>query len=271
MNLVFDVGGTNMRVAAAVNGELVDVQRVKTDASPAGYKQLLALLVQVSCGRKVDAIAGGLPGQLVGRDGKVMVMQNLPAWEGLEIGKAIRDAFGCPIYIDNDAALCGLGEAHFGSGSKTGIMAFYTVSTGVNGVRIRDGVVDSPPLRYELGYQVIGHDSNGKRLNLETLVGGAALQKRLGTTAEGVHNATEWRRSEDYLVAGLYNTILYWGPAVIILGGKMMRELDIGRIQHELRLLPKVFETWPQLKAAVLEDTAGLRGAAVWLMQTNHP
>jgi predicted NBD/HSP70 family sugar kinase len=270
MKLVFDVGGTNTRVAVAANGEITEVKRAKTDPSRDGYKQLLAMLAEASSGHKVEVISGGLPGQLIGLEGEVMAMQNLPAWVGLTIGKDIREAFDARVHINNDVALCGLGEAHFGAGSAKGTMAYYTISTGVNGVRIRDGVIDSPPRRYEMGYQVIDHDSTRRRLSLETMVGGAALEKRLGALAEVVHDPAEWRRVEDYLVSALYNTILYWGPAVIVLGGKMMRDLDARRIERELTTMPKVFESWPAIKTASLEDDAGLRGAAMWLMQSDQ-
>ena len=221
----------------------------------------------MTSGLRIEAAAGGFPGQVIGEDAEVMAVRNLPNWIGKKLGSGITGVLHCPAYLTNDTPLCGLGEAYFGAGITKGLMAYYTVSTGVNGVRIADGVLDSPPRRYELGFQVISHDEEGNQISLETLIGGGDLEKRLGIPPHEIHDPEVWSGLEKYLAAGLYNTILFWGPELIVLGGKMMRDLDIQRIEKQLHKMPKVFEAWPKLKLAALGDESGIKGAHAWLGQ----
>jgi len=269
MLLVYDLGATNTRVGLVDKGVLADLVKVPTDRSKLGFAKFMGVLQEVAAGRRVNAIAGGMPFQLIGEDGEVAVANNLPEWDGLRIKAGIRELFDCPVYIENDTVLCGLGEAHYGAGSKTGVMVYYTVSTGVNGVRLVNGAVDPTISRFEMGYQIVDAVS-AKMRSLESFAGGAALEKRLGKAPKDVKDKTVWSSVERYMAAGLYNTALYWNPSVIVVGGKMMRDLRLEEIERILNDFPKVHEAWPVLKNAECGDEAGVRGAMVWLEQHGH-
>jgi predicted NBD/HSP70 family sugar kinase len=264
--LVFDVGGTNTRLALAESGALKDVVRVPTDRGVDGLAKFVRAIKDVVGDGQLTAVAGGLPVQLAGEDGEVVLASYLPGWLGKTVVAQLRDELGCPVYVANDTALCGLGECTAGAGTRAGVMAYYTVSTGVNGVRLVDGKVDSTVGRYELGKQIVGY-SGQERRSLESLVGGAALEKRLGKAPHDVRQPEVWRELERYLAAGLYNTALYWNPSVIVLGGPMMRDIELERVADELKQFPAVLAEWPQLVAAALHDEAGLYGALAWLEQ----
>lgn len=269
MVLVFDLGGTNTRIAVAKGGRLGEVIHVPTDETAAGFARFLGALQEVAGENKIEAVAGGCSLQLKGEEGEVAVATNLPDWLGVRFRKGIEELFGCPVYVANDVEMAGLGEAHFGAGITEGVMVYYTVSTGVNAARIVDGAVDRTINRYELGYQIIDHAA-GKPQSLESLVGGAALEKRLGKAPREVRDKAVWRGLERYLAAGLYNTMLYWSPATVVLGGSMMRDLEVDRVADELATMPMVHEAWPLLKLAECGDEAGIRGAMVWLSQQGH-
>jgi predicted NBD/HSP70 family sugar kinase len=224
---------------------------------------------ELAKGKHIKAVAGGFPGQLRGDEGEVVLATNLPDWTGLHLRARIKDVFDCPVHIANDVAMCGLGEAVAGAGIAKGVMAYYTVSTGVNASRIVDGKVDATIPRFELGYQIAGA-VNGRAVSLESLAGGAALERRLGKPPHEVHDRAVWAQIEQYVAVGLYNAILYWNPAVVVLGGKMMTDLRLAGIAAELEKLPQVMEEWPELRAAKLADEAGLRGALAWLGQMGY-
>jgi predicted NBD/HSP70 family sugar kinase len=269
MQLVFDLGGTNMRLALAENGTLNEILRIPTDRSATGFARFLGVMQEVAGKHKISSVAGGAPLQLRGKDGEVMVATNLTAWLGLNFRKGIEELFNCPVLIANDVELCGLGEAHFGGGMKKGVMAYYTMSTGVNAARIVDGTVDLTMGRYEMGYQVIDHE-NGKAMSLETLIGGASLERRLGKPPHEVRDKAVWAGVERYLAAGLYNTMLYWSPQRVVLGGKMMLDINLDRVADNLRAMPKVHDEWPELALAECGDEGGVRGAVMWLAQNGY-
>lgn len=264
MVLVFDLGGTNIRLALSENGEIGEITHLPTDKSAGGFAKFLGSLQELAQGHNISAIAGGMPGQLEGEDGAFMVATNLPEWRGLPVLKMIKDLFDVPVFIANDVEMCGLGEAQYGAGLREGVMAYYTISTGVNGVRLVDGEVDPTIRHFELGKQIIDHE-NGKPQELEPLISGAALERDLHQKPKTIHDAKIWDREEKYLAAALYNSALHWNPERIVLGGSMMRDISIRDVAEELAKLPEVFEKWPQLVEAKLGDEAGVRGSVARL------
>ncbi|HVQ43535.1 MAG TPA: ROK family protein [Candidatus Saccharimonadia bacterium] len=265
MVLVFDIGGTNTRLALAEGGVLGEVVRLPTERGEQGLTRFLAAAAKLAGSQGLTAVAGGFPGQLDDA-GVVMAAPNLPKWIGKRLGAEIRDRFECPVYWENDVVLCGRGEAAHGAGSRQGVMAYYTVSTGVNAVRLVDGAVDRGVARYELGKQLLLRDGAGWK-SLEAMIGGGALEERWGKPPREVRDPAVWQEIERCLAAGLYNTVLYWNPAVVVLGGSMMRDIDLKVVARELAKFPLVFERWPRLERASLGDEAGLYGGLAWLQE----
>lgn len=264
MILVFDVGGTNTRLALAQDGVLSEFIRLPTVSKTSGFDDFLMELKELVNGRTIQAIAGSFPLQLDGEDGNVVVATNLPEWKGQKILKSLKEMFDCPIFIDNDMAMCGLGEAHYGAGIKQGVMAYYTVSTGVNAARIIDGEVDRSIGRFELGYQIIS-DKNGEPEGLEDLIGGRAIPQRYGKLAEDITDESVWREVEQYLARAIYNTTLYWDPEVIVFGGSMMQDISLDRVAKLLASYPQVMKRQPRLVEAELGGDTGLHGAVAKL------
>lgn len=269
MVLVFDLGGTNTRMALVDKGEIGEITHLPTDPSAAGFAKFLGALQELASGQKISAIAGGMPGQLHGEDGEFLVATNLPEWKGLPVLKLMKELFDVPVFVSNDVEMCGLGEAQFGAGLSTGVMAYYTVSTGVNGVRLVDGKVDETIQHYELGKQIVDHEK-GAPQELEPLISGAALEKRTRQKPHDIEDDKVWAEEERYLAAGLYNTALHWNPARIVLGGSMMRDIKITHVAEEMAKLPDVFDAWPELVLAKLGDEAGIRGCVARLEELGY-
>jgi predicted NBD/HSP70 family sugar kinase len=267
--LVFDLGGTKMRVALAEKGKIGEVLRIPTDRSAAGFGKFLGSLQEVAEGHRISAIGGCFPGQLQGPEGELVVATNLPEWRGLKLSHELKQLLDVPVHIANDVEMCGLGEARFGAGITDGVMAYYTVSTGVNAVRLVDGEVDQTVSRYELGKQIVG-SVDGAPVALEPLIGGAALQKRTGQLPHDIHDPAIWRELERSLATGLYNTALHWNPELVVMGGSMMHDIKVAGVAEALHKFPNVFEQWPRLEEAQLGDEAGIRGAMVWLEQLGY-
>jgi len=242
---------------------------MQTERSATGFGRFLGAMQEMATGHKISGVAGGSPLQLRGEDGEIELATNLPEWTGLRFREGIANLFDCPIYLGNDAEVCGLGEAHFGAGTTEGVMAYYTVSTGVNAARIVGGELDATIGQYELGYQVVDHIA-GKPRSLESMIGGAELEKRLGVPPQQVRDKEVWAGLERYLAAGIYNTMLYWDPEVVVFGGKMMRDLDLQHVSEVLEGMPKSHDAWPRLVSAQCGDNAGLLGAMTLLAQHGH-
>jgi fructokinase len=160
--------------------------------------------------------------------------------------------------------MIGIGEARLGAGLSTGVMSYITVSTGVNAVRLIDGMPDATIGRFELGYQIV---SGGPRsaAGLESLIGGAALERRRGMAPANMHEPELWIQEATYLARAIYNMQLYWAPAVIVLGGAMMRDIHMAVVREQLAELPQVSAHRADLRRAGLGDHGGLEGARILL------
>ena len=66
MVIVFDIGGTNMRVASSADSK--QLQKIVKAPTPKNYSEGLVLLVEhikvLSEGQTITVIAGGVPGSL---------------------------------------------------------------------------------------------------------------------------------------------------------------------------------------------------------------
>ncbi|MDB5178946.1 MAG: hypothetical protein JWN01_889 [Patescibacteria group bacterium] len=270
MVLVFDMGASRTRVALADKGKVGQIVRLDTDRSAGGFAKFLSAVEEVKGKHKIRAMAGSFPGQIEGENGVLTVASNLPKWIGLPVRQRLEQLVGCPVHILNDVAMGGLGEAHYGAGTTAGVMAYFTVSTGVNAVRIVDGEIDETISRYEVGQQLMapgdaGDDSGGFR-TLEYWTGGAAMEQRLGKRPQDLRKDKKiWQAEARHLALGLYNTLLHWTPDMVVFGGSMMRDIDLQLVGAELKKMPKVLPDLPRLEYAKLGDMAGLQGGLVWL------
>src|SRR3989344_2431253 len=240
MYILFDIGGTKMRVVSADRkkflAEPVIVNTPKDFGE--GIETLKNIISNLSQGAPIEAIVGGVAG-----------------------------TFNVPVSIENDAALVGLGEANYGAGRDHNIVVYLTISTGVGGVRIVNGTIDESALGFEPGHQIIDPDNTlcptCEGNDLEAYVSGTAIEKRFGKKPYEIHDDTVWDELAKYLAYGLANTTVHWSPNIIVLGGSMMKEVGIPvpAVKKHLTEILKIFPKIPEIKKAELADFGGLYGA----------
>lgn len=262
MPVICDIGGTNMRVATVVDGQVARVHKVATPKNPQeGIAAFVALAKECVQGKGIERVAGCVAGR-VGDTGVISDARNLRAWEGVNIVDELSGALGVPVDIVNDAALVGLGEAYFGAGKGVRKMVYVTVSTGVGGALITDGVITASG-----GVAAIKVHGD----ELENLVSGTAVRKRFGIDPKDLTDPKIHDMLADELAEGLKEVVVRWSPDAIILGGSMivgMNPISLTRTQDTLkRLLADDGMQCPALKPAELQDAGGLYGALARLTQ----
>jgi predicted NBD/HSP70 family sugar kinase len=183
-----------------------------------------------------------------------------------------KGAISAPLLLENDTALVGLGELaarRQAGGGVPAISAYFTVSTGVNGVRFMNESIDRSTYGFELGRQLI-EVSNNNVITLEDTIGGRAMQRRFGRLPKSVDDPAVWQEETRRLAIALYNLMLHWSPQTITLGGSMMRDIPLAELTKQLHRLPSVYPQWPLLQPAMLEDKGGLYGALELARQTTR-
>jgi len=271
MYILFDIGGTKTRIAASEDlrsyGEPVKFEtKLPFDE---GIRAVIDAIDTVRGGKKVDAIAGGIRGPLNHEKTGIVSESKLRDWVGRSLVGDLHTRYHVPVTLENDTALVGLGEAIFGAGRGYDIVAYHTVSTGVGGARFVHGILDVASIGFEPGHQELDLDRSilGPHTphTLENLVSGTALEKMRGVKPYEIPQEDPvWDELARYLAHGLKNTIVYWSPEAIVLGGSMVvgnprifRE-DIER--HTKEVLGKLLPC-PPILDATLKDEGGLYGA----------
>ncbi len=261
--IVFDIGGTHLRIARAESGALRDMERVDTPKDPHAAVEAFAAYCETHELEAGSVAAGGFAGMV--RDGVILEAPNLPGWDGFDLAAALRERCGFSIArLFNDAEVAGVGEALLGAGNGYRVVGYITVSTGIGGALIIDGAPAPHGIGYEPGHQIIDLETMH---TLEGLAGGMSLKKEFGAPPEELPRDILASRARA-LAAGLYNVIRIWSPEVLVLGGSLMNDetgypLDL--VKKDLESLPVKLPPLPPIVHSALGDEAGLRGAALLL------
>ena len=265
MNILLDIGGTKTRIAATADGTsftepiIIDTPQLYAE----GITDIVDAARRAVGTSSVERIVGGIKG-VVSHDGKVpLTAPNMLDWKDKSLANDLSLALGASsARFVNDAALVGLGEAVYGGGKGAGIVAYVTVSTGVNGVRITNGTIDITNEGFEIGGQYLSMTEPAQ--SLEDLVSGTAINHRFGMHPKelGKENPL-WEELARTLAFGVHNTILHWSPDRVVIGGSMMNDIGISvpRVEAHVQEMMKKFTKVPPIMHSTLEDVGGLWGA----------
>lgn len=271
MYLLFDIGGTNLRVGVSEDGDTIT--KSKSLPTPqdfdTGIKTLKQMSDELIGSGKIEAAAGGAA-LVFNKDKSIPIAtSHLHGWVHKPLKEILEDRFKVSVLLENDTAIFGLGEAVCGAGQGKNIVVYVTVSTGLGGVKIENQKIDGNALGFEPGHQIIvinGKDCHcGGKGHLEAYVAGWYLEKYYGKPAEDIKDQEVWDKVTKYLSVGLSNTIVHWSPDIVILGGAVMQSISLdtvkGYLRHDLTIFPKL----PELVRAKLGDEGGLYGALAYL------
>ncbi len=270
--ILFDIGGTKTRIAHSEDGEsLAHHKTLATPTQPGKFIAAVADYIEEQGIAEVRAIAGGMRGVLAEDHSGIVHDHILTKWVNFNMMVALEEMFGVAPVIQNDTAVAGLGEAIFGAGQGIDLLVYHTISTGVGGAKIELGHIDAASVGFEPGHQVLDIDRTilGEDIvpTLENLVSGTAVEARMGQAPKDIpQDDVIWDELANYLAQGLRNTILYWSPEAIVLGGSMMvgdPRIPLETVRKEVvRVLDDVVPA-PFITLASLGDLAGLHGSLV--------
>ncbi len=238
-----DLGGTKI-LAGVVARDGSVVRRHERGTPQDSQEHVLAELeaaVAELLDDSVSAIGFGVPSPIDQERGVVVRCVNLPL-EDAPVRDRMRERFGIPVGLDNDANAAAIGEWRAGAGRGEDDVVMLTLGTGVGGGVISGG----RPFRgwngagAELGHVVIVHDGRPcqgactGRGHLEAYVTGlavtAAAREVFGPAADA-HRVVRLANEGDgqakellsevgrYLGSGIGSFINVFGPQLVVLGG----------------------------------------------------
>jgi len=267
MYLLFDVGGTKMRMTLWQRGRKIKIEKMV--ATPPTFKEGLIILKEFSRHRpgkdKIKAVAGGIAGSFDRTKSQIIDGgENIQGWVGPLLKKELERAFGVPVYLENDAALAGLAEALKGAGRGKEIVVYYTVSTGFGGARIVNGKIDSNARGFEPTNQIVDiaqlrRNYRGGRIG--HYLSGRGIEASFHTKAENITNPKIRDELAFLLAVALNNGILHWSPDIIVVGGSVMNIISLSRAIFYLKKAP------PPVVKSQWGELAVLYGAVEYLRE----
>lgn len=145
--LGIDLGGTNVRTLLVdEQGQTYSEVKGPSQAQE-GPEVVYSIITQQIrtvdysvCGgfQGIEGIGIGVPGPVDTVNGVMIMASNLPGFTNYPIVAKLREEFGKPVFLDNDANVAGLAEAVLGAGKAYPTVYYVTVSTGIGGAFIVD-------------------------------------------------------------------------------------------------------------------------------------
>ncbi len=265
--LLFDIGGTNTRIGYSIDGSTIKDTRIfKT---PKTFEEGIVAIAQTAremVGEEKPVVAaGGFAGVLSRDKTKIIHSPHLPLWNEKPLAAELSLAFGTRVFLENDTALVGLGESFYGAAQNHKIVAYITISTGVNGVRITNNTIDQTHYGFEIGHMIVDFDKSSGKLTLEDLIGGAAIERRYGKAPQDIDDPAFWEEMARLTTIGVTNAVLAWSPEIVVIGGSVLKKLSIERIKMNLKTMLTIYPEIPTITKASLGDLGGLWGALHYL------
>jgi glucokinase len=159
-----DLGGTKVAVARLLEGSLSQSELASTDhsSSDALVSQLCSLVAQHGS-ENLEGVGIGVPSVVEFETGCVVSSVNVPLRD-VKLRTALQERLGVPVFVDNDATVAALAEAH---DERLNLVArdlvMITVGTGVGGGVVIGGRIyrGATGGAGEFGHTIVGLDLSG--------------------------------------------------------------------------------------------------------------
>ncbi|RJR27022.1 ROK family protein [candidate division WWE3 bacterium] len=274
MFISIDLGGTNTRIASSDN--CTDIAKIEVFKSihnvPEQREKIVKTTEALLQGEVLEGLCIGIPG-MINRSSKTIVKaSNYPELNNVSVYDLIGIQVGENFFLENDAALGGLGETLRGAGRGNQAVAYITLGTGVGGSLIENGKISDARSLSEPGHMIINFDAEVKdtlsyKGSLEAYVSGKSFMSQYNIKPEDCDDLEIWEKYSGHLVFGVLNVIAMWGPDKIVIGGGLSNKFNyfISGLQDKLKKYGS-FE-FPEIVKSELGDSSGIVGGFEFLAQ----
>ncbi|MBK5293980.1 MAG: ROK family protein [Acidobacteriia bacterium] len=286
--LGIDIGGTKIAAGRVYGnaevGETLVVPTLAQEPLEVSLGQLWKAIESLLTA-ETGAIGICAPGPLNPKTGVVINPSNLPHWHNVGLAAMVRDKYGLPCQVENDANAAALAEWMFGAAQGYASVFYATLSTGIGAGIILDGKIyhGKNGAAAEGGHVTIDY-RNGPACNcgsigcIEAFASGTALAKASIVPEELGKAIAGWNVEALQVLDGMARQIAAWlgsvisllDPDVIVLGGGLTQfgEPLFSRLrEYTPRRTINRFASGTPIVPAGLRRNTGIIGAAVTVMQ----
>ncbi len=294
--LSIDIGGSKLMAGIIDNnGNILASQKVFLD-SPITEKYLKVSIENITdklmsneSTNQIKYIGVAVPG-LADKKNGTLIYAPYSGIRNFPIRKILEKKFKVPVYVENDANACAIGEMIYGSCQGIDNFIWITVSNGVGGAIVlgKDIYQGWQGAAGEIGHIVVEENGYqcgcGNKGCLEVYAAGPAIIRRYMKNSRGKikkltakkiaeaakkgdsHALDVYRQTGYYLGKAISYAINLLNPAKIVLGGGI--SMDISLILPEIKRVVKNMVFRESYRNLIIEKTslsyeAALIGAAV--------
>ncbi|HSX18364.1 MAG TPA: ROK family protein [Candidatus Saccharimonadales bacterium] len=267
--LAIDVGATKTLLAVfSEDGKVLHEQKIATDKKYDRFLDDLEATLQQEEFKnyQIAACCCAIPGKVDRKTGIGITFGNL-AWKNVAVKADLEKILGnIPIYVENDANLAGLYEAHNHKEYKK--VLYLTVSTGIGDGIIIDGKIDPDFADSEPGLMVLEHE--GKLQKWEDFASGRAFKAKYDKKVAEVDNPFIWRQYSRVLAQGMDALAAVIQPDVIIIGGGVGAHLEkfADILEEELKKMQNNMVQIPPIIKADKAEEAVIYGCYEYIRQS---
>ena len=218
MYLGIDIGATKTLFAVfEPSGKVVAEHKIPTPTDYEQCKTAIAGVLANELGQyKFSDCCCAVPGWIDFKNGVVKAFGRLN-WQNIDIKNDLAALMpDVNILFHNDAKLAGLSEALILHDRYRKVL-YLTISTGIGGGLIIDGVIDSDFANFEPGQMMF--DYQGKSTQWEKFASGRALKERTGQLASELEDVAAWKDFSQLIALGLEELLATIQPDVVVFGG----------------------------------------------------
>jgi glucokinase len=262
--LAIDIGGTKFSLARFEDGRMTARESRPTDRE-AGPERMLAEIEKIARGwESPDRCGVGFGGPVDFAHQRVALSTHAAGWKDFPLVERVREMFGSPVIMDNDANAGALGEATYGAGRGHLPLFYMTLSTGIGGgIVLADGSIycGADSWAGEIGHLTIRPDGPeclcGARGCFERMCCGLWLERDHGKPAHLLFDDAAFvSRYVVDLAMGLKAAIMLLNPARIVIGGGIAKAGD--RLFEPLRAeLRRQVTSWSGARLDVVPAELG--------------
>ncbi|GAB6988374.1 ROK family protein [Paenibacillus pini] len=246
-------------------------------------EETMAQVVSFFEGKGVEAIGAGSFGPIDPVKGSPtygrITTTPKPHWSQFDMVGYLRSHFNVPIEFDTDVNGAALGEYTWGAAKDADSCLYITVGTGIGAGAVVNGELVHGLSHPEMGHIMVRRHPKDSYEGtcpyhgdcLEGVAAGPSLSRRWGVQgAELTKDHPAWEMEAYYLAQALMNYILILSPQKIVMGGGVMKQLQLFPLIHsQLQQLLGGYLQLDETNANIadyivppqLGDNAGLCGA----------
>jgi len=234
--LAIDIGGTKFTMALFSAGAIIRRESQQTDRE-GGRAWMLDRIRDIGHSWAADApierIGVGFGGPVNFLTQQVVLSTHVGGWQDFDLVAWLRDTFGVPVVMDNDANAGALGEGVHGAARGVRPLFYMTLSTGIGGgILTGEGVYrGADSYAGEIGHLNIHPDGPdclcGSNGCFERMCCGLWLERDNGRSAQALLQDPAFvQRYVVDLARGLKAAIMLLNPARIVIGGGISKAGD---------------------------------------------